>query len=99
MLRVLHRLAVALRLLPRCFDLVFRALHAFCPAQSARTFAVLAAALAAQGRTTELRSLLQNIQGVITCDEWDQVFELEHSLFCPFCHVLQWHSSWHAFVA
>ncbi len=72
---------MALRLLPRRFDLVFRALHAFCPAQTARTFAALAAALGAQGRTAELRSLLQNIQGVVTSDEWDQVC-------CPICCLL-----------
>ncbi|CAL5220409.1 g2420 [Coccomyxa viridis] len=68
-----RRLAVAMRLLPRRFDLGFRALHAFCPAQTARIFAAVAAALAAQGRTAELRGLLQNIQGLVTSDEWDQV--------------------------
>ena len=62
-----------MRLLPQRFDLGFRALHAFCPAQTARIFAAVAAALAAQGRTAELRALLQNIQGLVTSDEWDQV--------------------------
>lgn len=69
----LRRLAVALRLLPHCFDLGFCALHAFCPAQTARIFAAVASSLAGQGRTAELRSLLQNVQGTVTSDEWDQV--------------------------
>ena len=73
-LSVLRRLAAALRLLPGRFDLGFRALAAFCPAQTARLFAAVAAALAAQGRTAELRALLQNIQGIVTSDEWDQVW-------------------------
>jgi len=63
---------VALRLLPQRFDLGFCALHAFCPAQTARIFAAVASKLAGQGRTAELRSLLQNIQGTVTSDEWDQ---------------------------
>ncbi len=64
---------MALRLLPRRFDLGFRALHAFCPAQTARIFASVAGALAAQGQTVELRALLQNVQSLVTLDEWDQV--------------------------
>ena len=67
-----RRLAVALRLLPQRFDLGFCALHAFCPAQTARIFAAVVSKLAGQGRTAELRSLLQNIQGTVTSDEWDQ---------------------------
>ena len=67
------RLTVALQLLPRRFDLGFRALHAFCPEHTARIFAAVAGALAGWGRTAELRGLLQSIQGTVTPDEWDQV--------------------------
>ena len=69
----MSRLTVALRLLPRRFDLGFRALHAFCPKHTARIFAAVAGALAGRGRTAELRRLLQNIQGTVAPDEWDQV--------------------------
>ena len=83
--RLVHRLAVALRLLPQRFDLGFRALHAFCPAQTARIFAAVGGALAAQGRTAELRALLQNIQGLVTSDEWDQVCHVSLAYFPMEC--------------
>lgn len=69
---------MALRLLPRRFDLGFRALHAFSPQRTARIFASVAVSLARSGRTAELRSLLQNVQGTVTSDEWDQVHLLAH---------------------
>ena len=70
---ICHRLAVALRLLPRRPDLGFRALHAFCTGKAPRVFAAAAAALARGRATVELRALLQGIQGTVASDEWDQV--------------------------
>ena len=69
------RLTVALQLLPWRFDLGFRALHAFCPEHTARIFTAVAGTLAGRGRTAELRGVLQNIQGTVTPDEWDQVLK------------------------
>lgn len=63
---------MAERLLPRSFDLGFRALHAFSSGRPARTFAAVAATLARRDDLAAIKSLLQKVQGTITDEEWDE---------------------------
>ncbi len=60
-------------LLPRNFDLGFRALHAFGDGRPARTFAAVAASLALRDDLAALKALLQRVQGTVTDAEWDEV--------------------------
>lgn len=78
---------MAEELLPRNFDLAFRALHAFGDGRPARIFANVAASLARRDDLSALKALLQSVQGTVTDAEWDEVCsnrEYQYSPWQPF---------------